>query len=203
MNYIDIYRRYLVLKKIGKQYAAKCPFHPDRTPSFFVDPGSGLWYCFGCGRGGNVYTFLKNIDPDAASEIKIDKKEILKHKLQEKITSEFKRYVVALEYLDIVLKQIIAAIVEKYNNYEVVFAKFQILFKIAAQTSTQLNFFLDENVSEEEKIRYFLFLPASEKSKRNATIKTIKQIYDIAVQNDKMLRTKNFYINLFNILKEV
>jgi len=46
------------LKKSGKDYKACCPFHDEKTPSFFVVPAKGFYNCFGCGESGNVFTFL-------------------------------------------------------------------------------------------------------------------------------------------------
>lgn len=49
---------YISLKKAGKNYKATCPFHPEKTPSFFVAPEKGIYHCFGCGKSGNVFTFI-------------------------------------------------------------------------------------------------------------------------------------------------
>jgi DNA primase len=46
------------LKKSGKDYKACCPFHDEKTPSFYVVPAKGFYNCFGCGESGNVFTFL-------------------------------------------------------------------------------------------------------------------------------------------------
>ncbi|MDR7549484.1 MAG: DNA primase [Armatimonadota bacterium] len=46
------------LKKSGRYYKALCPFHQEKTPSFHVDPERGLWHCFGCGAGGDIYDFV-------------------------------------------------------------------------------------------------------------------------------------------------
>ena len=46
------------LRKAGSQLTGRCPFHEERTPSFSVDPAKGLYHCFGCGRGGDVFTFV-------------------------------------------------------------------------------------------------------------------------------------------------
>ncbi|MFW6279977.1 MAG: DNA primase [Planctomycetota bacterium] len=54
--------RYTNLEKRGKQYVGLCPFHNEKTPSFSVDPDRGLYYCFGCKEGGNVFTFLKEME---------------------------------------------------------------------------------------------------------------------------------------------
>ena len=46
------------LKQAGKSYKGLCPFHREKSPSFTVDRGKGLFYCFGCGTGGDVFKFL-------------------------------------------------------------------------------------------------------------------------------------------------
>jgi len=55
---VELIGSYVPLKKSGKNYQALCPFHQERTPSFVVSPGKQLFHCFGCGVGGNVFTFL-------------------------------------------------------------------------------------------------------------------------------------------------
>jgi len=61
-NLLDLVSCYVTLKKSGKGYQGLCPFHSERTPSFSVSPDKGLWYCFGCGTGGNVFDFVKKIE---------------------------------------------------------------------------------------------------------------------------------------------
>ncbi len=46
------------LKRAGKQWRGLCPFHNEKTPSFSVTPSKQMYYCFGCGAGGNVYNFI-------------------------------------------------------------------------------------------------------------------------------------------------
>jgi len=48
------------LRKAGSQLTGRCPFHEERTPSFSVDPAKGLYHCFGCGKGGDVFTFVRD-----------------------------------------------------------------------------------------------------------------------------------------------
>ncbi len=55
---VDIISSYVNLKRGGSNYVGLCPFHNEKTPSFSVSPGKQMYYCFGCGAGGNVYTFL-------------------------------------------------------------------------------------------------------------------------------------------------
>ncbi|MDO9026310.1 MAG: DNA primase, partial [bacterium] len=59
---VDIVGQYLPLKKMGNTYKTLCPFHQEKTPSFNVNPQKQIWHCFGCGKGGNVYTFLMEYD---------------------------------------------------------------------------------------------------------------------------------------------
>ncbi len=53
---------YVSLKRAGKNLKGLCPFHNEKTPSFTVYPDSASFYCFGCGMGGDAFTFIKNIE---------------------------------------------------------------------------------------------------------------------------------------------
>lgn len=55
---VDIISSYVNLKRGGSNYVGLCPFHNEKTASFSVSPGKQMYYCFGCGAGGNVFTFL-------------------------------------------------------------------------------------------------------------------------------------------------
>lgn len=55
---VTVVSEYVSLKKSGKNYIGLCPFHSEKTPSFTVNPDKQMFYCFGCGVGGNVYTFI-------------------------------------------------------------------------------------------------------------------------------------------------
>lgn len=55
---VDIIGGYVHLQKKGSTYFGLCPFHNEKTPSFSVSPNKQMYYCFGCGAGGNVFTFL-------------------------------------------------------------------------------------------------------------------------------------------------
>jgi DNA primase len=50
------------LRKAGPRYVGRCPFHEERTPSFSVNPAEKLFYCFGCGKGGDVITFVRDTE---------------------------------------------------------------------------------------------------------------------------------------------
>jgi DNA primase len=54
----EVVSEYVPLKKSGSRYRANCPFHEEKTPSFYVDADKQLFYCFGCGAGGDVFKFL-------------------------------------------------------------------------------------------------------------------------------------------------
>ncbi|MEN2984857.1 MAG: DNA primase [Dictyoglomaceae bacterium] len=60
INIVDIIGRYVNLKKSGKNFVGLCPFHSERTPSFYVSPEKGLYHCFGCGASGDVFSFIMN-----------------------------------------------------------------------------------------------------------------------------------------------
>lgn len=55
---VDVVGETVLLKKAGRNYTGLCPFHAEKTPSFTVSPDKQMFYCFGCGEGGNVYSFL-------------------------------------------------------------------------------------------------------------------------------------------------
>ncbi len=55
---VDVISGYVKLQKKGSSYFGLCPFHNEKSPSFSVSPGKQMYYCFGCGAGGNVLTFL-------------------------------------------------------------------------------------------------------------------------------------------------
>jgi DNA primase len=54
--------RYVSLKKTGKNFKGLCPFHKEKTPSFIISPDKQIYHCFGCGKGGNIFGFLMEIE---------------------------------------------------------------------------------------------------------------------------------------------
>ncbi len=66
-------QNYVSLKKSGANFKGLCPFHDENTPSFYVHPGKGIFKCFGCGVGGNVISFLMEIEglsfPEAVRQL--------------------------------------------------------------------------------------------------------------------------------------
>ncbi|HJU50794.1 MAG TPA: DNA primase [Acidimicrobiia bacterium] len=58
-NLVDLVGAVTTVKRSGRSYSAVCPFHQEKTPSLSLDPVRGLYHCFGCGKGGDVYTFVQ------------------------------------------------------------------------------------------------------------------------------------------------
>ncbi len=59
---VDLVSEYLTLKKKGKNFLGLCPFHQEKTPSFSVSPEKGVYHCFGCGKGGDVFNFVMEVE---------------------------------------------------------------------------------------------------------------------------------------------
>src|SRR5690625_4332242 len=59
---VDIIGEYVSLKKQGRNYFGLCPFHDEKSPSFSVTADKQIFHCFGCGKGGNVITFMMEIE---------------------------------------------------------------------------------------------------------------------------------------------
>jgi len=71
VDIVEVIDRRVKLKKTGKNYSARCPFHDEKTPSFSVNPEKQFYYCFGCGAGGNALGFVmdyENVDFPQAVE---------------------------------------------------------------------------------------------------------------------------------------
>src|SRR5215471_4617434 len=59
---VRVVGEYVRLKKAGKDFSGLCPFHQEKTPSFTVSPIKQIFYCFGCGKGGDVYNFVMDME---------------------------------------------------------------------------------------------------------------------------------------------
>lgn len=58
----DVVTSYIKVERAGKNLKAKCPFHNEKTPSFYVSPDRGSYYCFGCGAKGDIFTFVEQFE---------------------------------------------------------------------------------------------------------------------------------------------
>ena len=59
---VEVVSEYVNLKRTGKNYQGLCPFHQENTPSFTVNPDNQFFYCFGCGKGGDIFNFIMEIE---------------------------------------------------------------------------------------------------------------------------------------------
>jgi len=59
---VRVIGEYVRLKKSGQNFTGLCPFHGEKTPSFAVHPVKQIFHCFGCGKGGDVFTFVMEME---------------------------------------------------------------------------------------------------------------------------------------------
>jgi DNA primase len=73
LDIAELIGRYVPLKPAGRNLKGVCPFHSEKTPSFMVSPEKGIWHCFGCHEGGDVFSFYQRIEgvefPEALEEL--------------------------------------------------------------------------------------------------------------------------------------
>src|SRR3990167_7254262 len=62
INIVEVVGAYVQLRRAGRTYVGKCPFHKERTPSFHVSAERGTYKCFGCGEGGDIFSFVQKME---------------------------------------------------------------------------------------------------------------------------------------------
>jgi DNA primase len=72
IDIVDLISERVVLKKRGREYVGLCPFHEEKSPSFTVSPAKQMYYCFGCGAGGNGIKFLMEVGKQSFGEVVFD-----------------------------------------------------------------------------------------------------------------------------------
>ena len=95
LDVVEVVSGYIKLTKAGRNFKARCPFHPEKTPSFMVSPELQIWHCFGCGKGGDIFGFVKeieNIDFSEALRVLAQRAGVVLKKQNPKLKSEKQRH---------------------------------------------------------------------------------------------------------------
>lgn len=62
IDIVDFIREYIPVKAVGANFQALCPFHGEKSPSFVISPEKQIWHCFGCGKGGDLFSFVMEME---------------------------------------------------------------------------------------------------------------------------------------------
>ena len=104
LNIADVLSSYISLKKAGANFKAPCPFHHEQTPSLMVSMSKQIWHCFGCGEGGDIFTFVmkyENVDFVEALKLLADRAgvELPKYNKEDTKEDQYKRRLVEINEL--------------------------------------------------------------------------------------------------------
>jgi hypothetical protein len=97
---VSVVGQYVKLKKSGTQFSGLCPFHKEKTRSFYVHPGKQLYHCHGCGAGGDVFKFVQKIENVSFFEAKKMLAERAGITAAPMTKAERKQYAVSRELID-------------------------------------------------------------------------------------------------------
>lgn len=132
---VELISSYIPLKRSGREYSCNCPFHEEKTSSFKVSAGKGIWKCFGCGKGGNAIDFVMEYDGlpfidaiktvarragivlDEKSGIREPKAKMTKVNPQEEFSWQKKEF--TIQELRILGPKVTAEICEQFSLYSV------------------------------------------------------------------------------------
>lgn len=104
LDIVSVIGEYLQLQKAGSNFKANCPFHNEKTPSFFISPNRGSFYCFGCGAKGDIFSFIEEmegLDFRGAFEFLAKKAGVEITKISPKVREENDRAILAIEEANI------------------------------------------------------------------------------------------------------
>lgn len=100
LDIVDFIREYIPVKAVGANFQALCPFHGENTPSLVISPEKQIWHCFGCGKGGDLFSFLMEMEglsfPESVRQLAPKAGVILKHQ-DPAISSKRNRLLDAIE----------------------------------------------------------------------------------------------------------
>ena len=146
INVVDLIGEYLKLEKAGSNWKALCPFHNEKTPSFMVNPERNFWYCFGCQKGGDIFSFLMEMEG-------IEFREALE-RLAEKAGVELPRYNLQVRER-VGQKQRVLALLEEATQY------YEEQWRRHPQAVAAREYLQRRNISEEVRSKFRVgFAPA-------------------------------------------